>query len=197
MTCIKISSLDKGCNTSWLCLFENVFKIHRWLLCKWCSLLPFQHDLGRYYSSSRWISVRQEENKTSMSTLWQRDISLGSSDEGTAIALTQWLFLKPFCFGCEDDVVCLCDSVSCSWTRPSNCLISLSYSTHSGTILAAAVSFGSFVFGLLHCKKHRQNISVQQGSQHCLWCAFVPNLISNSVKRTLQHVLCLNYKVVF
>lgn len=33
-------------------------------------------------------------------------------------------------------------------------------------------------------------------SQHCLWQAFEPNLISNSVKRTLAHVLCLNYQAV-
>lgn len=33
-------------------------------------------------------------------------------------------------------------------------------------------------------------------SQHCLWQAFGPNLISNSVKRTLAHVSCLNYQVV-
>lgn len=33
-------------------------------------------------------------------------------------------------------------------------------------------------------------------SQRCLWQAFKPNLISNSVKRTLGYVLCLNYQVV-
>lgn len=33
-------------------------------------------------------------------------------------------------------------------------------------------------------------------SQHSLWQAFKPNSISNSVKGTLAHVLCLNYQVV-
>lgn len=33
-------------------------------------------------------------------------------------------------------------------------------------------------------------------SQHSLWQPFKPNLISNCVKRTLDHVLCLDYQMV-
>lgn len=117
------------------------------------------------------------------------------------------LFCSPFL--CCEGVCCVAVS-SCSCHRLSSSFISLSYSTHSGTILAAAVSFGSFVFGLLHYsrgKKSRQNTSLTppvpfspsksyRRSQHSLWQAFKPNSISNSVKGTLAHVLCLNYQVV-
>lgn len=44
-------------------------------------------------------------------------------------------------------------SASSSSRLLSSSFISLSYSTHSGTIRAAAVSLGSLVLGLLHCSR--------------------------------------------
>lgn len=63
------------------------------------------------------------------------------------------LFCSPFL--CCEGVCCVAVS-SCSCNRLSSSFISLSYSTHSGTILAAAVSFGSFVFGLLHYSRKKK-----------------------------------------
>lgn len=66
--------------------------------------------------------------------------------------------------------------------RLSSSFISLSYSTHSGTIRAAAVSLGSFVLGLLHCsRKQGRGVSggegggadkTHQSQQH--QCHFLP-----------------------
>ena len=82
---------------------------------------------------------------------------------------------------CEAEGLCSSFSASpCSSTRLSSRFISLSYSTHSGTILAAAVSLGSLVLGLLHCGRKADKASLTPPEplspdksdghcQHCLW----------------------------
>lgn len=82
-------------------------------------------------------------------------------------------YCEPFLCGEEEGVFPCVAASSCSCSRLSSSFISLSYSTHSGTILAAAVSLGSFVFGLLHCSKGRgEGADKIHQSQH--QCHFLP-----------------------
>lgn len=128
---------------------------------------------------------------TELTSLWQ--LQLGAI-RGYSICLTyctfnsrkyvtvtkcllKWVFLcSPF-LCCEEEGLfldCSCVVVSpSSCARLSSCFISLSYSTHSGTILAAAVSLGSLVFGLLHCSGKKQTKHIT----HPTSATFFPQVI--------------------